>query len=287
MPTYRLTIEYDGTRFSGWQVQRNTPRTIQGLILQAATESWGEADLGGSGRTDAGVHALAQEAHLRLRSATDPNRIARELNERLPPDINILRVQRTHDRFHSRHDAVQRVYLYQISTERSAFLKPWIWWIRDPLNVDAMKQAAAPLAGLHDFAAYADARAGEDETRVGVDFIEVGSHESLILVRLAASHFLWKMVRKLVSALVEVGRGNDAPEAIAARLKSGERFAPTAPPSGLFLESVLYQGEIFDRPLEPAVYAARYRAQGGETRWDEGKTRSSTRSAGRSRRRKP
>ena len=286
MPAYRLIIEYEGTRFSGWQIQKNTTRTVQGLLLDAAIQSFGDAEIGGSGRTDAGVHALGQVAHLRLHSALDPAKIVRELNDRIPPEINVVDATRAPDRFHARHDAAQRVYLYQISRVRSAFLKPWIWWIRDPLDLDAMRHAAAPITGLHDFAAYADQRAEDKETRVAVDFMEIGEHEELILIRLAASHFLWKMVRKLVSALVEVGRGNDDPEMLAERLVTGERFAPTAPPSGLFLESVLYPGEIFDRPLLPAIAAARHAPQRGDDSWADRKTPSSKRSGPRSRRRR-
>lgn len=258
MATYRLLIEYDGTRYSGWQVQRNTPRTVQGMLLEAATDAWGEADLGGSGRTDAGVHALGQSAHLRIRGRQDPLRITRELNDRLPADIHVAAAFPARDGFHSRHDAQQRVYLYQISRTRSAFLKPWIWWIRDPLDVNAMREATVGLTGMHDFAPYADARAEDTETRVVLDFMEVGEHGDLILVRLSASHFLWKMVRKLVSALVEVGRGAEHPGSLIERLETGERFSPTAPPSGLFLEAVLYEGEVFDRPLLAAIDAAGY-----------------------------
>lgn len=256
MATYRLLIEYDGTRYSGWQVQRNTKRTVQGMLLDAARDAFGEADLGGSGRTDAGVHALGQAAHLRIRGRQDPLRITRDLNDRLPPDIHVVATVAASDDFHSRHDATQRVYLYQVSRSRSAFLKPWIWWIRDPLDVEAMQRAVDGLAGMHDFAPYADARAEDAETRVVLDFIEIAEHDDLILIRLSASHFLWKMVRKIVAALVEVGRGNDDPSRLLERLDRGERFSPTAPPSGLFLESVLYEGEIFDRPLLPAIYTS-------------------------------
>lgn len=286
MPTYRLLIQYDGTRYSGWQVQQNTSRTIQGQLIDAARDAFGPAELGGSGRTDSGVHALGQAAHLRIPRALEPIRIIHELNDRLPSDIHVLDAAAAHDSFHSRHDATQRVYLYQISSVRSAFLKPWIWWIRDPLDVEAMITAAAPLGGLHDFASYADARAGDTETRVSVDFVEIAQHESLILVRLSASHFLWKMVRKLVSALVEVGRGNDAPGAVVERLSSGRRFPPTAPPSGLFLEAVLYEGEVFDRPLMPAISTASYTALPETGQWRDRKKRSSKRSATRSHRRR-
>ncbi len=121
MPTYKLTIEYEGTRYSGWQAQGNTPKTIQGNLLRAATQILGDVDIGGAGRTDAGVHAAGQVAHLHAHKAVDPLQLTRKLNDLLPADINILAVERAHDRFHARHDAVSRVYLYQIARRRTAF----------------------------------------------------------------------------------------------------------------------------------------------------------------------
>jgi tRNA pseudouridine38-40 synthase len=253
MPTYKLTIEYEGTRYSGWQAQGNTQKTIQGHLLRAAREVLGEVDLGGAGRTDAGVHAIAQVAHLRTRKALDPQLIAHKLNDLLPHDINILDVARARDDFHARHDAISRVYLYQIATRRTAFAKPFVWWIKDRLDVDAMTRAAEAIAGRHDFSAFTDKRLKEDESRiVVVERCELAGAGDLILVRIAASHFLWKMVRKLISLLVEIGRGNE--KDVRSRLSAkAEPWAPTAPPSGLFLETILYEGEKFNRPLMPIV----------------------------------
>ena len=257
MPTYKLTIEYEGTRYSGWQAQGNTPKTVQGRLLAAAKQVFGDVDIGGAGRTDAGVHAAAQVAHLRLQRATDPLQMTRKLNDLLPHDINILDAVRAGDRFHARHDATSRVYLYQIATRRTAFAKPFVWWIKDRLDADAMRDAAAQIAGRHDFTAFSDKRVKEDESRiVVVDSCEVAVVDDLILIRIVASHFLWKMVRKLVAFLVEIGRGNVAPASLSSRLKSGEIFSPTAPPSGLFLEAVMYDG-AFERPLQPIVSVRR------------------------------
>ena len=255
MPTYRLTIEYEGTRYSGWQAQGNTQKTIQGHLIRAATQVVGDVDVGGAGRTDAGVHASGQVAHLRIRKAADPVQIARKINDALPHDIHILDVLRTGDDFHARHDAVSRIYLYQISTRRTAFAKSFVWWIKDRLDFDAMTRAATSIAGKHDFTAFTDKRLSPDESRiVVVDSFETAMDGDLILLRIAASHFLWKMVRKLVSFLVEVGRGEIKPDALKARLRAdAEPFAPTAPPSGLFLEAVLYRGDRFERPLAAIV----------------------------------
>ena len=253
MPTYKLTIEYEGTRYSGWQAQGNTPKTVQGRLFGAAKQVFGEVDIGGAGRTDAGVHAAGQVAHMRIHRAADPVQIARKLNDLLPHDINILDVVRAGDRFHARHDATSRVYLYQIATRRTAFAKPFVWWIKDDLDAKAMRDAASLLAGRHDFGAFSDKRLKEDESRVVVvESCALEQDEGLILMRITASHFLWKMVRKLVAFLVEVGRHNATSNLLGERLKSGEAFSPTAPPSGLFLEAITYDG-TFDRPLRPIV----------------------------------
>jgi len=255
MPTYKLTLEYEGTRYSGWQAQGNTQKTIQGHLLRVAGEVLGETDIGGAGRTDAGVHASGQVAHLRTRKAVDPLQLTRKLNDLLPHDISILDAVRARDNFHARHDATARVYLYQIATRRTAFAKPFVWWIKDRLDFEAMQQAASAVAGRHDFSAFTDKRLKEEDSRiVVVERCELVRAGELILVRIAASHFLWKMVRKLISYLVEVGRGNVAPSDLRSRLHAkGEVWAPTAPPSGLFLEGVVYEREPFERPLLPIV----------------------------------
>src|SRR3954471_14550886 len=142
MPTYKLTIEYEGTRYSGWQAQGNTPKTVQGHLIRAAQQVLGDVDIGGAGRTDAGVHAAGQVAHLRAHKAVDPLQLLRKINDLLPHDIHIVRADRAADQFHARHDAISRVYLFQIATRRTAFAKPFVWWIKDRLDAAAMQRAA-------------------------------------------------------------------------------------------------------------------------------------------------
>ena len=254
MPTYKLTLEYEGTRYSGWQAQGNTPKTIQGRLLRAAGEVMGDVDIGGAGRTDAGVHAAGQVAHVRTKKAVDPLVMMRKLNDLLPHDISIVAAARASERFHARHDAVSRVYLYQIATRRTAFAKSFVWWIKDRLDFEAMRAAGPSIAGRHDFSAFTDRRLKQDESRiVVVDSCQLERVDELILVRIMASHFLWKMVRKLVAFLVEIGRGTTTPNNLESLLRSdAEPFLPTAPPSGLFLEAITY-GEPFQRPLAPIV----------------------------------
>jgi tRNA pseudouridine38-40 synthase len=126
----KLTIEYAGTRYSGWQIQTNA-RTVQGELERAVRSATGGSDfeLYGSGRTDAGVHALAQVAHLDVPSNLPPDTLRRRINDALPADIVVLRVERVRHRFHARHDAVARSYLYQVARRRTAFAKPCVWWV--------------------------------------------------------------------------------------------------------------------------------------------------------------
>ena len=258
MPRFKLTIEYAGTRYSGWQIQKNA-RTVQGEIDAAARTVTGRKDfeLYGSGRTDAGVHALAQVAHLDVATSLPAESIRRRINDELPADIHILDATVVPHRFHARHDAVARRYLYQVSTRRTAFAKPFVWWVKETLHVDRMRAAAESFVGMHDFGAFAVADRGDDEasTRVLLERLEFGVDGSLILIGVEGSHFLWRMVRRLVGVLVAVGRG-DLDPAAAAKLLDGPSELPaklTAPASGLFLERVFYKGDTRNVALRPAT----------------------------------
>jgi len=245
VPRFKLTIEYAGTRYSGWQIQKNA-KTVQGEIdaaVRAVTRRT-DFELYGSGRTDAGVHALAQVAHLDVSTTLPADTLQRRLNDELPADINIVAADRVPHRFHARHDAVARRYLYQLSRRRTAFAKPFVWWIKDPLDLARMRGAAQSLVGMQDFARFAQHDDDPDErersTLVLVEHLDIVEDGALVLVRVEGSHFLWKMVRRLVGALVEAGRGQPMPADPA-------RF--TAPASGLFLERVFYVGDARDVPV--------------------------------------
>jgi len=246
MPTWKLTIEYEGTRYHGWQSQKNADRTVQGVLIRAAKELLGEdAAVGGAGRTDAGVHALAQVAHLQAKKTLTPREIEHGLNDRLPFDVNVLAVEPAAPDFHARHDAVSRTYLYRISRRRTAFDKRLVWWVKDRLDPVSMEQAARLFEGRHDFASFCENAAGQESTVVVVDASSISDVGQEIHYRITASHFLWKMVRRLVGTLVEAGRGNlDLPAVHALLDEKSRRPAEwTAPPSGLFLESVKYRSK--------------------------------------------
>ena len=250
MRTFRLTLEYDGSKFSGWQAQINA-RSVQGDLQRVADELFGlEVDLQGAGRTDAGVHAVGQAAHIKVRKLRDdltPARILRELNDRLPSSIAVLECVEVAPGFHARHDAVSRAYFYQISTRKTALSKRFVWWIKQPLNVEKMQEAAALIAGRHNFVCFraADPSRPGESTTVVVTSAEVAVDENLVVFRIEASHFVWKMVRRLAGTLVKVGLGEVSVEQFAGLLMGRKNpaldiAAWTAPASGLFLECVRY-----------------------------------------------
>jgi len=255
----RATLEYDGTRYRGWQSQVNA-RTVGGVFAAAVREAIGEGvRIYGAGRTDAGVHAFAQVASLNLPSASargDLQHLQREINDRLPADVHLLALTSAPSNFHARHDARLRIYRYRVSRRRTAFGKPYVYWVKDRLDAGAMGEAATLLAGRHDFASFAENPEGHDSTFVHVDWARVETPAAvpdLILFRIAASHFLWRMVRRLVGTLLEVGRGRLLPAQIGELLavRSPDPAKWTAPPSGLFLEAVLYDGDPPPPEIDP------------------------------------
>lgn len=258
MPRFKLTIEYAGTRYSGWQIQKNA-KTIQGEIDRAVRTitKRNDFELYGSGRTDAGVHALAQVAHLDVVTSLPADTLVRRVNEELPTDINILSAAPVPHRFHARHDAVARRYVYQIARRRTAFAKPFVWWVKEPLDLARMREAATAFVGFKDFESFAETDTDQRErsTQVLVDRVDVVESGDLVLVAIEGSHFLWKMVRRIVGVLVEIGRGGLGPDAAAALLTSsrGEAARLTAPASGLFLERVYYKSDPRGGAIEPAT----------------------------------
>jgi tRNA pseudouridine38-40 synthase len=258
-PVLRATIEYDGGRYRGWQAQINA-RTVQGTLMAAAHELWGPlVRVHGAGRTDAGVHAFGQVASVHLSPRVrvgDPADALKGWNDLLPPDVNILSLEKAPPSFHARHDAVRRVYRYRIARRRTGFGKPFVYWTRDALDVAAMDRAARLLAGRHDFRSFCENPEGHDSTVVVVEQAGVTAPpeaEGLVLVRISASHFLWKMVRRVVGILIEVGAGRMTEGQVARLLveRTGDPARLTAPPSGLFLEYVGYPGEAEPEPPHP------------------------------------
>lgn len=245
---YKIYLEYNGTNYAGWQQQKNA-KTVQGTLIETVKEifkkSKGESrfiDLQGSGRTDRGVHAIEQVAHLECETMLAPEILKQKMNDILPSDINILEIEKTYERFHARHSAQSRQYVYVISKRRTAFEKRYVWWIKDELDVERMQKAGEMFVGMNNFKSFSEKSDEDKSTLVKVESVIITEDENKIYIRIKSSHFLWKMVRRLVGVLVEVGRGNFNRKDIEHLLKeySEEPAKYTAPPSGLFLEKIYY-----------------------------------------------
>ena len=255
MNKYKLVLEYDGTNYSGWQAQKNA-KSIQGALIDAAQKFLNmPVEIQGAGRTDAGVHALGQVAHLECDRKFNCETLRIGINDLLPAGINILSLENAHPRFHARHSAVSRSYLYLIAARRTAFGKKYVWWVKDKLHPGKMRQALDVFQGFHDFASFADKRMDKDtSTQVDIESIDLKEFGNLIALRVVGSHFLWKMVRRIVGMTVEAGRGNATAKDLEQMLHTFSDVPAryTAPPSGLFLEKILYE-EDFLPPLQPPI----------------------------------
>lgn len=245
MKNYQIIIQYDGTRYSGWQKQGNTTNTIQGRIenvLSKMTDS--EIELHGSGRTDAGVHALAQSANFKCSTSKSCKEILIYLNEYLPLDIRILSVQEAAPRFHARLNAARKHYRYVINTNPVAdvFSRKYVTHLPRHYNIDAMKDAAARLLGEHDFKSFCDNKHMKKSTVRTIDSITFSLKDGILSIDFIGNGFLYHMVRILTGTLLEIGEEKRAPEEIETILLAKNRPAAgfTAPPQGLYLVEVFY-----------------------------------------------
>jgi len=252
--TYKLVLEYAGTRYAGWQVQPALP-TVQGEILARLRRLFDDETLlvAGAARTDAGVHARGQVASFSSERFRDPRRLRRALNGLLPDDIAVASVEIVESGFHARRSATGRIYRYQIATGEvlSPFLAPFVHHFRAAIDIEAMRRAAALLLGEHDFSAF---RAAGDVSTTPVKTIrrsEVGREGSLAVYTIEGSSFLQHMVRTIAGSLLDVGRGHRPAEWVAETLASRDRSTagPTLPARGLCLESVLYPQPVLARSV--------------------------------------
>ena len=261
MPRFKLTIAYDGTGLVGWQRQAHGV-SVQGLLEDALAALDGRpVAVAGAGRTDAGVHARAQVAALTLVRDVDPTTLLRVLNARLPPAVRVLEVSAAPAVFHPRFDARAKTYEYRIWNDEvlSPFERSHAWHLPVRLDAAAMAQAAAYVAGRHDFAAFKGS-GGEPRSTVREVFSsEIRVAPPLVLYQVRGDGFLRHMVRNIVGSLVEVGRGRYDPSWIAQVIESRDRSlgGRTAPPEGLFLVAVEYEGPVYNRDLpEQAPHVA-------------------------------
>jgi tRNA pseudouridine38-40 synthase len=245
MPRYKLTIEYDGTPFVGWQVQKNG-RSVAGAIENAIEKFDGErVALYGAGRTDAGVHAFAQVAHMNLAKDWETDTVRDAINAQLRPHpVAILAAERVPDDFHARFSATKRHYLYRIVNRRAdlALERERAWKISRPLDSDAMHRAAQFLVGNHDFTTFRSTECQAKSPLKTLDQLDVMRDSDEIRVSVSARSFLHNQVRSMVGSLALVGEGRWRGEDLRAALEAKDRTAcgPVAPASGLYLVRVDY-----------------------------------------------
>jgi len=245
MRTIKLTIEYDGTNYLGWQVQPKGP-TIQRVLEETLKKITGEeVRLIGSGRTDAGVHAFGQVAHFKTHSKISLHSMARALNSLLPPDIVIRRVREVDENFHARKSCKSKIYEYRILNRnlRSAFYNKYAWHIPQKLNLKEMKEATRYLIGEHDFSSFRSVGTPtQTATRKVIRAEWKKGRDGLLYFEIEANGFLKQMVRAMVGTLVEVGRGRLSSDEFQEILQSKDRrkAGPTAPAHGLLLKEVKY-----------------------------------------------
>lgn len=244
MKNIKLTIEYDGTNYHGWQMQDNAV-TVQGVLLKAIYKLTGEdVNLIGCSRTDAGVHALAQVANFKTNSSIPPERFSYALNRLLPEDIVIKSSEEAGADFHARFCAKNKTYKYLIynSTFPSALLRNRAYHVSHPLDVEAMRKAGGHFLGRHDFSAFKAAGSDVESFERTVKELSIHKNENLIEILISGDGFLYNMVRIIAGTLIEVGTGKLSPEDVPSIILSGDRkkAGRTAPAHGLYLVGVEY-----------------------------------------------
>jgi tRNA pseudouridine38-40 synthase len=245
VPRYRLILEYDGSAFAGWQRQEGAPSVQAALEAAAAQLADGPVTAIAAGRTDAGVHALGQCAHVDLARDIRGDRLRDALNAHLRPlPVAVLLAERAADDFHARFDATSRRYLYRVVNRRAdlALDRGRAWRVPQPLDTAAMAEAASALIGRHDFTTFRDSQCQADSPFRTLDAIDVVRRGQDIEITSRARSFLHRQVRSMVGSLVEVGRGRREPGWIGAILAAADRAqcGPVAPPDGLYLVGVAY-----------------------------------------------
>ncbi|MBF0521877.1 MAG: tRNA pseudouridine(38-40) synthase TruA [Candidatus Omnitrophica bacterium] len=249
MQNFRLTIEYDGTNFNGWQTQAQNCRTVQGEIQKALKIIFKKnITLIGSGRTDSGVHALGQTAHLKIKTAMPTDEILRALNANLPDDISIINVEEMPLKFHAQYGIKTKTYRYTILNRpsRSPQQRNFCLFYPYKLNLKVMKEEAKVLVGKHNFKSFqstdpARPERGEDSVRT-IKRLDIKKKDGRITIDIEADGFLYKMVRSIVGTLIEVGRGKLAKGSMKKILSAKDRScaSPTAPAKGLCLWETKY-----------------------------------------------
>lgn len=240
-----IILQYDGTRYSGWQKQGNTKNTIQSKLENILFNlSSTEIEVHGSGRTDAGVHAFGQTANFKIDTDKSPEELMDCINELLPNDIAVISSREVSSRFHSRLNSIKKTYRYRILTGKvpNIFYEKYTFHHKDKLNVCEMKNCIHHLTGTHDFKSFTDNKKGNKSTVRTIESIEITENGNEITIDLTGNGFLYHMARIIVGTLIKVGEGKISPESIPDILKSlsRENAGPLAPAKGLMLMKVYY-----------------------------------------------
>lgn len=245
MRNIRLTLQYEGTRYQGWQKQENSENTIQGKLERMLSQLLGEpVEVQGSGRTDAGVHAKGQVVNFHTKSDVPVRELQLLCNQYLPEDIAVVDIAEVSERFHSRLNARQKCYCYQVlnSSVPDVFLRRYALTVEDALDVDAMREAAKYLLGEHDFTAFTSTKRMKKSAVRRIDEIRIDATGELLTFTFRGNGFLYHMIRIMMGTLLEVGMGKREPENILTVLDSKKRelAGPLVAAKGLTLMEVLY-----------------------------------------------
>ena len=245
MYTYRLTLSYDGSRYNGWQKQGNTKNTIQEKLETLLSRLTGEeVEVNGSGRTDAGVHAMGQVASFRTAAEQDCDALLRDMRRYLPEDIGAVALEPAEPRFHARLNATGKTYVYRVWTEEcpNVFERKFLYTVTEPLDLAAMEQAAKHLTGTHDFMSFCANKRMKKSTVRTITDLRIDKIGGELRFSVSGDGFLYNMVRILVGTLLEVGMGKRSPDSIPALLEAKDRSRAgyLVPPHGLRLEAVYY-----------------------------------------------
>lgn len=243
---YKIILQYDGTRYDGWQKQGNTDQTIQGKLEAVISKMAGtETEVHGSGRTDAGVHAYGQVANFHLEKKWDSEELKDYLNRYLPEDIAVFSVEEADERFHSRLNAAKKTYTYYVDMgpKKNVFTRKYVYGLGQKLNLSAMEQAAVKLCGTHDFKSFCSNKKMKKSTVRTIHSITFHQRDQVLEIRYTGDGFLYNMVRILTGTLIEVGMGKRDPGSMEQIVQAKDRQAAgyTAPPEGLFLTKVEYE----------------------------------------------
>ena len=245
MRNFKIVIQYEGSRYQGWQKQNSTENTLQGKFETLLSRLAGEpVEIAASGRTDAGVHAFGQVANFHMDTGMTPGELMKKINAYLPEDVAVISCEEASERFHSRLNAVKKTYRYRIlnSSVPHVFDRKYVWQMEEPLDIEAMKEAAGLLLGSHDFKSFTSAKKSKKSTVRCIESIDIKRQGDEVVMEFTGDGFLFHMVRILVGTLVEVGTNKRAPGDMKQILEACDRqlAGPLAPAQGLALMRVYY-----------------------------------------------